>query len=64
MKLDWYEASGECELYGGWLVALGSMEEQNCILKYAHDNGFVIKYVSWALNQLGRGNEFERRDVK
>merc|ERR1712112_83708 len=32
----WEEASGECELYGGNLVQIRSMEMNYCILRHAH----------------------------
>ena len=35
---SWYDARDECQLYGGWLLSLGSRQEQNCILKFAQDN--------------------------
>ena len=36
-ELSWYEAREECELYGGWLLSLGSRQEQNCLLSHAQD---------------------------
>ena len=38
MQHSWYDARDECHLYGGWLLSLGSRQEQNCILKFAQDN--------------------------
>ena len=29
----WVEAWAECELLGGWLVHIGSQQEQNCLLR-------------------------------
>ena len=36
-ELSWYDAREECELYGGWLLSLGSRQEQNCLLSHAQD---------------------------
>merc|ERR1712089_54691 len=36
-KKNWEEASGECELYGGNLVEIRSMEMNYCILLHAHN---------------------------
>ena len=30
----WEDALAECQLYGGWLLSLDSLEEQNCLLRY------------------------------
>merc|ERR1712133_218370 len=30
----WDDALAECTLYGGWLANIGSIWEQNCILRY------------------------------
>ena len=35
-KLTWSEASDECNLYGGYLLRIDSLEEQNCLLKYGY----------------------------
>ena len=32
----WDEALTECELYGGWLVNIGSVTEQNCLMRFGH----------------------------
>ena len=31
----WDDALSECNLYGGWLADIGSIWEQNCILREA-----------------------------
>merc|ERR1711997_580507 len=36
----WLEAWAQCELYGGYLVHIGSQQEQNCLLKYGHSQGY------------------------
>merc|ERR1711913_122796 len=41
IKLTWQDARDECELYGGWLVKLGSRQEQNCLIKYANSIGLT-----------------------
>ena len=33
---SWDEAQTECELYGGWLVNIGSVQEQNCLMRFGH----------------------------
>merc|ERR1711936_594050 len=34
----WQDARYECELYGGWLLSIGSQKEQNCLVRYAHSS--------------------------
>lgn len=41
VSLSWEEAVGECSLYAGWLVALNSLQEQNCLLKHAQAEGLT-----------------------
>ena len=36
---SWQDARDECELYGGWLLSIGSQREQNCLVRYAHSSG-------------------------
>ena len=36
---NWYDAMGECELYGGWLLSINSQREQNCLVRYANSAG-------------------------
>merc|ERR1711962_1875805 len=38
-KKNWEDAWGECELYGGNLVQIRSMELNYCILRHAHTKG-------------------------
>merc|ERR1712126_408234 len=40
----WEEASGECELYGGNLVQIRSMEMNYCILRQAHSKGLTDEW--------------------
>lgn len=30
----WDDAVAECQLYGGWLLSLDSLAEQNCLLRF------------------------------
>ena len=39
LELTWEEARGECTLYGGWLLALGSLQEQNCLMNGGFNQG-------------------------
>ena len=34
----------ECELYGGWLVDINSLEEQNCLLRHGNAQGYNTWY--------------------
>ena len=34
--MPWEEARGECALYGGWLIDILDIHEQNCLLRHAH----------------------------
>ena len=36
----WAEAREQCALYGGWLVTIGSLEEQNCLVRYGRSQGY------------------------
>ena len=36
----WEDARAECALYGGWLVNIGSLEEQNCLVRYGRSQGY------------------------
>ena len=38
------DAVAECELYGGWLVNIESLAEQNCLMRYAQKNGLFHDY--------------------
>ena len=46
--LTWQDARAECALYGGWLVNIGGfhsgVEEQNCLLRYGHSQGYDAWY--------------------
>merc|ERR1712241_1647013 len=41
---SWQDAREECELYAGWLVNIGSLEEQNCLLRYGKSQGYDAWY--------------------
>jgi len=38
--LSWEDARSECELYGGWLLNIRDIGEQNCLLRYAQSQSF------------------------
>ena len=38
------DAVAECELYGGWLVNIESLAEQNCLMRYAQKNSLLANY--------------------
>ena len=33
--LNWQDAREVCELYGGWLLSINSLQEQNCLVRHA-----------------------------
>merc|ERR1712002_207502 len=35
-SVSWDFAREECGLYGGWLLSLDNLQEQNCLIRYAH----------------------------
>ena len=35
----WQDAREECELYGGWLLSINSLQEQNCLVRFAQTSG-------------------------
>ena len=36
-KMTWEEARGECALYGGWLIDILNIREQNCLLRHVYE---------------------------
>merc|ERR1719481_1843661 len=52
----WPDAKVECELYGGWLVDIGSQEEQNCLLKFARSQ----ELLNWWWHD---GNELDEEGI-
>ena len=40
-SLSWSEAVEECSLYGGWLVSINSLQEQNCLLRHGQEAGLA-----------------------
>merc|ERR1712098_218654 len=57
-KKDWPSAKVECELYGGWLLDIGSMEEQHCLVKFARAQG--IHAAPWWWHD---GNDVEEEGI-
>ena len=51
--LDWNEAKAMCELLGGYLVRIEDIHENNCILKYALNNGYQNNYW-WTSGKLSK----------
>merc|ERR1712089_57228 len=43
-KKNWEDAKGECELFGGNLVEIRSMELNYCILRHAHHKGLPVDW--------------------
>ena len=41
---SWEDAFGECELYGGWLVSIDSLQEQNCLMRHGKSEGYNAWY--------------------
>ena len=41
---NWADSVAECEAYGGWLLNIESLAEQNCLLRYANNQGFENWY--------------------
>ena len=52
-ELDWNEAQANCELLGGYLVRIEDIHENNCILKYALNNGYQNNYW-WTSGKLSK----------
>ena len=44
IQVPWEDARVECELYGGWLVDINSLEEQNCLLRHGNAQGYDTWY--------------------
>ena len=40
----WQDSIAECELYGGWLVNIGGVQEQNCLIKFVVSKGWSAMY--------------------
>merc|ERR1712126_184542 len=56
-KKNWEDARGECELYGGRLAEIRSMELNYCILNYAQTKGLPID------RYWHSGNDIDREGV-
>ena len=58
--LDWNEAKAMCVLLGGYLVRIEDIHENNCILKYALNNGYQNNYwwTSGKLSNFSEGHFF------
>merc|ERR1712131_463281 len=50
----WDEARIECDLYGGWLVDIRDVHEQNCLMKHAKTSDGVAQAWYWT-----GANDFE-----
>merc|ERR1712198_294381 len=46
-ELNWNDARGECALYGGWLIDILDVHEQNCLLRHAHATPGLENYGYW-----------------
>ena len=44
MTHSWEDAFGECELCGGWLVSIDSLQEQNCLMRHGKSEGYNAWY--------------------
>ena len=57
--LSWQDARAECALYGGWLVNIQTVEEQNCLVRHGRSQGLDTWYltdggISLSLSQRSR----------
>ena len=50
ITLNWQDSVTECQLYGGWLVSIGSLEEQNCLLRHGQNQS--LDYWYWTDGRL------------
>ena len=48
--VDWNNARAMCELLGGYLVRIEDIHENNCLLKYALNNGYENRW--WTSGNL------------
>ena len=44
VMMTWEDARVECELYGGWLVDINSLQEHNCLLRHGNSQGYDTWY--------------------
>ena len=44
IQVPWEDARVECELYGGWLLSIGSQKEQNCLVSFGWAQGYSQWY--------------------
>ena len=42
----WEDARAECALYGGWLVNIQTVEEQNCLVRHGRSQGLDTWYLT------------------
>merc|ERR1719431_1774717 len=54
---NWYDANGNCVLYGSQLFQIDNMAENYCLLDYAQSQGMNVDY--W----WHSGNDIEREGV-
>ena len=64
--LTWTDARDECNLYGGFLLHISDIKEQNCLLRYGLSQGFnswywtdgikhisvIFYFISFAVNDI------------
>merc|ERR1719158_2248749 len=55
VAMTWEEARVECDLYGGWLVNINSLEEQNCLLRHGNYEGYDTWYHTDAHDLASKG---------
>merc|ERR1712126_642539 len=54
--MTWSESVAECALYGGWLLDINSIQEQNCIVRNIRNHGTTTWY-------FHDGNDLENEGV-
>merc|ERR1712080_79905 len=51
-KKSWDDAYGECELYGSHLAQIDGIEENFCLLEYAHTEGLPADWYLHSANDI------------
>merc|ERR1712080_14548 len=61
-KKSWDDAYGECELYGSHLAQIDGIEENFCLLEYAHTEGLPADWYLHSANDISSEGVWRQYD--
>merc|ERR1719342_19068 len=53
--LNWEDSRVECDLYGGWIVDVKDVQEENCLMRHAMKTDGLTDYFYWTDATEGDG---------